>query len=365
MRMLVLGILAMLMSGCTNSSDPGGKEDNASVESAEDAEKIDDMSPEEAQRQELLGWLKEAAEQQAKESVWGYKEKNTIIYENGEKEENEGSKTVDSQKQIVMYRYHFATNDQIDFYTREGDKEYQYVQDSKFDDEKGEYVDIFLKVLLEEENTGYTFMAAPVGFSFEDSETMEYADYSLTDEGEEDGTVKIKVTEKFKLKDHFAKVTRESVLEENGWTEEDVQAIEGASKALDAYIEENDKNIENLKDKEYERTTYYWLTKDEHRFVKSEGDSFIVDSEDEARAKFNAISWKIDTLRSEVENGKSREEAVEQINEMESDEAEPWPEIKKSTYYYEYVTGEDCVPMEELPKDVKEITWEQYMNGEY
>lgn len=365
--MFVMGISVALLSGCGNDSGTDGNAEKETGAASETSGKSDEKSAEEKEQEELLGWLREASEQLAEEPVWGFKDKNVTVNEKGEKDETQTLCTVDTQKQIAMYKYRFSTNDQLEFLTKEGDQEYIYHEVQTQEDGK-EVEKTYYKVPQTEEvkAAGYNTYTGiqPLNLSFVSNDSVEYVDYNLENEGEEDGAIKIKLETELKLKKPFPSITRESLLEESGWTEEQVGMIEGASEAIEAYIKENDANIERNKDKVYSNTAWYWITKDEHKLVKGEYESYILEQETEARNKYYTVSWKIDSLKSALEEGFSKEEAVKMANEIE-DDSEPWPQTTEAKATTEFVSGEECEPLEELPKDAKEITWEQYMNGEY
>lgn len=348
--MLVLGLSAAMLPGCGGSGEKT-EENNASEETSEQGQDSsagengsEEEDEEQKEQEELEGWLREAAEKLAQEKLWGMK--STIINTdiNGkQKDEIQLEQTIDNERQIVKQLNHFSTNDQTEFWTKEGDKEYQYT--TVYTDEGNKE---FRKVICDKAGNQIYESLKAVRLPFDSTIIREVLGCEVTNEGEDGDAVKIKVEEQYKLKPEqfFREITRESVLEDNGWTEDDVKRVEGASEALDAYVAENNANIENNKKNVYEATFIYWLTKDGHELVKSECREQPLKIEYKAMNQFGRFSDKI--------NG------VEMVEEMEEE-----AETKETVTSTDYVVGDKCAPIEDFPKDAKEITREQYMNGEH
>lgn len=348
--MLILGLSAAMLPGCGGSN---GKTEEKSQEEttenqSEDADAGESSNAEDAEKkeqEELEGWLRDAVEKLAQEKLW--KIRSTIVdidINDKEKDTTQTERIIDNERQIIKQLYHFSTNDQTDFWTQEGDKKYHYTEVYTDEGDKE-----FRKVICDEDENQIYEMLKVETLPFDSSETREVLECKATNEGEDDDAVKIKVSEQYKIKseEYFPKITRESLLQENGWTEDDVKRVEGASEVIDAYIAENDANIEKNKENVYEATLIYWLTKEGHELIKSECREEPLKMEDEAMNQFYRMSDKI--------NG----------YETEDDETEEEVEIKEYVTSKEYVTGDKCAPIEDFPENVKEITREQYKNGEY
>lgn len=356
--LLAVTMTAALISGCGGNSGEGGekKEEVSGEEKAEQPEEKDEQ-------EELIGWLEEAGDQCEKEPVWGYVTESTTSFDDGSTDTSEMVFTVDTEKQIAMYKYDYSTNTQLDFYTVEDGKEYWYTEGyGDYDESAEDFVKVPLKI---ENKEGYTRVAEAPAFFSENSEWTEVVEQKVTNAGEEDGMIKIQIDEKIKHKEFGEELTRESVLGDYGWTEEEVAYVDGVSEALDAYVKENNEEIEKIRNTEYDYVTVVWITKDEHKLMKKEGKSVSITTGDgEAARAFRNISWKVDSVKSMLEEGVSLEEAKQVVSE-DMEEGETYPKSVESTYVTTFVTGADCTPLEELPKDAKEITEEQYYNGEY
>lgn len=348
--MLAASLSAALLTGCSGSGAKS-EENNASEEIAEqsedsNAEENGDAKEDEKKKEqeELEGWIREAAEKLAQEKLWGIKSITVDTDINGkQKDTTQLERTIDNERQIIKELYHFSTNDQTDFWTREGDKEYQYTEMYTEEGDK-----VFRKLICDkDENQMYDRLKVEL-LPFDSSETREVLKCEATNEGEDGDALKIKVIEQYKIKpeNFFREITRDSILKENGWTEDDVKRVEGASEAIDAYVAENDANIEKNKENVYEATFIYWLTKEGHELVKSECREQPLEIEYKAMNQFYRMNDKINGYET------GEEETEEEVK------------TKESVTTKEYVAGDKCAPIEDFPKDAKEITREQYMNGE-
>ena len=117
-----------------------------------------------------------------------------------------------------------------------------------------------------------------------------------------------------------------------------MKGVEGASEIIDAYVAENDANIEKNKENVYEAKFIYWLTKEGHELVKSECREQALKIEYEAMDRFYRLSDKINGYRT------GREDSEEEIK------------IKEIVTSKEYVAGDKCAPIEDFPENAKEIT---------
>lgn len=348
--LLVLGMSAALLSGCGGSSDEKAKEQKPAeeAEATGQTEEINEAEEtEKKEQEELSGWIREAVEKHIQTNLWGANSKTIAVDVNGKEKETQSSeKTMDNEKQIIMLLYHFDTNDQTTFWTKEGDKVYQYEETYSADSSKKPH---FLKISCKEDEAAYYESEAKNGrLPFESDKRVEVVGYDITNEGEDGDTVKIKIAEQSKINtdEFFEKVTKESVMDNYGWTEDDVKRVEGASEAIDAYVAENESNIAKNNEHVYESTFYYWLTKAGHELVKSEYSEQPIIAEYKAREKLSEIDAKI--------KGYEMEENQEKA-----------AEVKEYITTTEYVTGDKCAPIDNFPKDAQEVTREQWMNGDY
>lgn len=344
--LLVLGMSITLLPGCNGSSDEKPEEKSKTAEETGQTEEVnEEEEAKKKEREELTNWVREAVEKHAQANLWGVNGKTVEVDVNGkEKEIQKSEKTMDNEKQIIMLKYHFDTNDQLTFLAKEGDKVYQYEElyseDSRYN---------FVKIPGgENEALYYETEAKSAELPFESTKLKEMLGYDITNEEEDGDTVKIKVVEQYKInaEEIFQKITRESLLKDYGQTEDSLKGVEGALEAVDAYVAENEENIAKNKDHVYEATYYYWLTKEGYELVKCEQRLQPTLAEYKARDKFIKIIDKIEGYESE-------------------DKEEEDAEIKEYIYTTEYVTGDKCAPIDDFPEHAKEITREQWMNGEY
>lgn len=343
--LLVLGMSAALLSGCGGSSEEKPEEKSPAEEVTEQTEEIDEEEEaKKKEQEELVGWLKEAVEKHVQTNLWGVNSKTIEVDANGEQKETLNlEKTMDNEKQIIMLLYHFETNDQTSFLTKEGDKIFQYEKGFSEDDKS------FLKIACgEDEAEYYEVEAKGGGLPFESNRQKEIVGYDISNEGEDGDAVKLKIVVQYKLNTdvYFEEVTKESIMENYGWTEDDIKRVEGASEAIEAYMTENETNIAKNKEHVYEATYYYWLTKEGHDLIKSE-----------CRQQPMIVERK-------AQNNLSKIDAEIMNYTMENNEEED-AEIKEYIFNAEYVTGDKCVPIDNFPKDAKEVTREQWLNGEY
>lgn len=349
MLTLSLAMSAACLTACGSSESKDAKGEVAE-ETAKEEPKEEEMSEEEKQTQEFKGWLEEGAEKLQANKVYGSKQVDHYVYEDGSEEKHVGYLTIDTDKQIVMDKIDFGTNVQFIFHTKEDDNEYEYIEVWNPETDKKEYE----KRLVTEDATSYSNRLKFPSYVFENTKQCEVVDYVITNEGEEDNAIKLKVSTQFKFIDAFDEKTRESELKSYDISEEDLKRIDGASEALDAAIEENNANIEKNKDKIYSRETYYWITKDSHELIKCEDQSVKIEKETTAENLFTNLRWKAADAKSMIEGGMSEKEAVKEV--MSQEEMESFPDWTEGKFVTEYLTGDACEKLEDLPKDAKEVT---------
>lgn len=347
---LLLAMSAACLTACGSSESKDAK--GEVVEETKKEEIKEELSEEEKQTQELKGWLEEGAEKLQANKVYGYKAVDQFKYEDGSEDSATSYLTIDTEKQIIMNKFIFETNTQLDFHVKEGDKEFEYIEEWNDEINKKEYVK--KQVQAGDLRELYSERLKVPVFTFENTKQYEVVDYAITNAGEDDDAIKLKVNSKFKFIDVFDEMTRESVLKEFELSEEDLKRIDGASEALDAAIEENNKNIEKNKDKVYEREAYYWITKDSHELIKCEDQSVKIEKETTAENLFTNLRWKAADAKSMIEGGMSEKEAVKEV--MSQEEMESFPDWTEGKFVTEYLAGDACEKIEDLPKDAKEVT---------
>lgn len=355
--LLALTMTSALITGCGGNSD-AGEEKKAEEGSTE--EKAEEKDEEKDEEKELTAWLDEAVKQYEAEALRGYTQEITSSYDDGSTDVTKFVKTIDDEKKIAMSKHEFTTNTQTDFYTQEDGKDYWYAEGYN---ENGE--PIMLKIESKEVYNTYANMAATPKFLAESTDDIEVVEQTVTNAGEEDGMIKIRIDKKLKYHMSDGNTTRESVLDECGWTEEDLAYLDGISEAIDAYVKES--NDENNTIRETVVSATVWITADGHKLVKEEGEDTVSKAENrEAESAFYNMRWKLDSIKSMLAEGMSLEEAKQVADEQyPATDSESFPTYTGATDVVTYVTGGDCVPLEELPADAKEITEEQYYNGEY
>lgn len=344
---LVLAISASGIVGCGSSESEKAKE-TASEEQKETKEE----SEEDKEQKEMESWLEEARDQWQAEKLKETKTTAVTVYKDGSEETSQSSDTKDSEKQVLMAKSTYGEDTYTSFYAKEGDKIYRY-QDS--------YDNQWVKVLEDGEEASYYEKFDSFTLPYENAEERMVTEYSITNEREGDGVVQLRVIVKYK-ENTIEQVTKESVLKKCDLTEKDLQMLDGAAEALDAYIKENGENLKLQEETVYEQETAYWLTTDEHKLAKTEGTYSFDHYSYTAENAFWEFKWKLSTMKDLMKGGMSQAEAASSVSENESTQAAEIKEYKTTT---EYITGEECTPLEELPENAKEITREQFENGEY
>ncbi len=359
----VLLCMAMVLPvGCGGKSDEDGvgKADSATEESV--GEEQQEEEPEEEVDEKLV-WIQEACEEYKAEEVREEALSATYTRQDGSTDDQQTFTVIDTGRQIVMEKYVTEEYTDVIFYAKEGDNEYMYTTGYSQDG-----TEVTLKVLVDED--AYRVYSDRVkedsSKPFETNESIEYSDVKVTEEGEEEidgvSVVKLRVdyTSKFLWGDE---ISRESVLADREWTEEDIAMIEGMSDALDAYVEVSNAQTEEQKDKVEAGTAIYYLTTEDHKLVRSESEDEI-EKTDPALTEFWDFSMKLQWLKGFLEDGMSLEEAKAFVNESFAAGGDTNPSVSQMSVTT-YLTGDACETIPELPADAKEITQKQYEKGEY
>lgn len=361
----IVGLLCMAMvsaAGCSEKADNGKEE----LQEEEKEKKSEENVSEEEQ---YLSWVQEAWEQYRAEKIRGVVTESTYTESDGTTQQYTTIETVDAEKQQVQLVYQPSEERSVDFYTREGEEEYWYTDLYSYS-ETGEESTIPCKIQISGDIFGYSYYEKGEN-PYESNDERDISDLKIEKEGEEemDGASVEKLKVEYKVQWKRGEMeTRKSILEENEWTEEEVVMMEGFSDILDAYIASINKQTEEHMNTAEECAETVYLTSDEHRLVRMEKDGEFENGETDPAV--NAFwNWKgrMDSMKDLLSDGVSANEAVRMAKEMWNvdDIQEEKQEKQHYTIVENYVTGDQCEPIGELPADSKEITWTQYQKGEF
>ncbi len=358
---------AVLTAGCGGKADTKeGKADTGS--GTEKEEQTSDSN-------EYLELIQEAVERHNAEGIHGNKEERTDKRADGSSETSIWISTMNIDKQQYMSKGIWPDGgEHVAYYTKEGENEYFYHETTEYYDGAEEGVKKYYKVLsTEQEYEKYSYyLDNEKRNPYESTEYYDVSNVNVTMEGEEelDGVKvqKFKVEYDAKWKAGEEK-TRESVLAENEWTEEDVALLDGMSGAIDAYIEESNAQTKKDMDKIDKVIQTIYLASENNKLVRMETGSDYEDIDMPASESYWDLKNKLDYLKELISEGFQEDEAMGMVNEAYGDAmAETMDSDSSAVVSYTsvitYVTGDACEPIE-IPADAKEITWEQYENGEY
>lgn len=327
-----------------------------------------------ADAQEVLG----DAEKLLKEAKHIGTKAETVYYYNDDSEEKESREQIFDRKKKIIWQKDGQGEDEEQqyFYTKEGKKYYVYLEDA----ESG-----WIRYSQDAEDSDtdpeYKYWEDEMGFSFSEDEGFSNVKYSNEGEEKLDGTdtVKLKIEADYAYESMYEfneedlqPVTREFILIENDWTEEEVAMVDGFSEILDAYVEASQTEQEPSVMKYVQ---YVWVDKAEHHVLKSQVENTYNEETGkkiaEAVEAYNDTSWEVDLIHQNLSAGATKEEALELLKEekadMESDDEDmgEMTEPEKVVSTYSYLWDEECPDMEELPKEYKEISEEDYIEGNY
>ncbi len=362
--MALLCAAAVLTAGCGGKADT--KEEKADTGS--DTEKEEQTS----ESDEYLALIQGAYEQYKAEGIHGEKNEVTEKRADGSSETSTWIYTMNKDQQQYMSKGIWPDGgDYVAYYTKEGENEYFYNGVTTYYDDSEEGVKTYYKVLStdqEYENYSY-YLDNEKEKPYESSEYYDISNVNVTKEGEEelDGVKvqKFKVEYKRQWKGDDED-TRESVLAENEWTEEDVALIDGMSDAIDAYIEETNAQMKKDMDKIDQLTETIYLASEDNKLIRMETEYDYEDVDMPASEVYWDLRNKLVYLKDLLSEGLGKDEAMGMVNEAygETMESEDAIAVESYSSVTTYVTGDACEPIE-IPADAQEITWEQYENGEY
>lgn len=315
---------------------------------------------------QYLSWIQEAFKKYNEEKVRGTITETTDTLEDGSTGVSKTIITIDTEKQQVMIKNEYSNpewENSVDYYTKEGDKEYNYTNGYTWD-ENGNSSSIPLKVLLTEDDPiyGYSFYAKEEN-PYESNKEIEISDLKASKEGEEelDGIAALKFKVEYKQQPK-EETTWESVLKDYELTEDDVAMLEGFSDQVDAYVEQlkRKQNAENV--------DIVYITSDEHKLLCIEHSKVdFSEEENTVTSQFFDGANKLSYAKERMAEGISQDEAIRMANEafMGSVDTDSMQRTVSYVSVENFVTGGQCEAIGELPADGKEITCEQFYKGEY
>lgn len=359
--------LAASMAGCT-----GKPASDKKATSEDDPEKI----------------FAAAMENLKKETKKAVETKSITSYEDGMEDEEHYTCILDEKKGIIERTAKGEDEDETlysCFNVKEKDgygvyvndeltgKEWKYYREDLEADEESEY-----EYWLGEFDPFYT-------------EKKGYSNIQYSNEGEDElngeETVRIKasaiMTQEFGTEGEEA-VTRESVLKDNGWSEDEVGAVSGFSEILDAYVDASNKEDEP---QTLECALTIWVRAEDNTVLKSRSAINYKGAQDDASKDgieaFNNEYWKIDMVHQNVEGGMSLEDAKKELEkelkameqpeetadseaageEFEDEGAEESAAVTKVVVTKKIMTGKGCPKMSALPKEYEKIKQEEYFES--
>ena len=225
------------------------------------------------------------------------------------------------------------------------------------------------------------------------TEEKGYSNIKFSNEGEDElsgvEAIKIKVTadEAYDTGERTDEdMTRESVLDEYGWSEDEVGLVEGFSEVIDDYVTASNASVGETT---VESVLTVWISKEDHTLLKSRSATNIESAQDDgtkkALAAFNNEYWKVEMIRQNLEDGMSKEEAKkaleDDLKEMENPQEsatdaeaageefseeegmDEFAAVSKIVVTKKSMAGKDCPEMNDLPKDFEKIEQAEYFEG--
>lgn len=366
-------IIAVSMMGCSSKSS--GK---AAVTAEDDPEKI----------------LEEAMEKLDKADIKAAETKNVMTYSDGMEEEEDYTLILDAKKKIIERISKDPDEDETlydCFNVKEKDGYSVYVNDEL---SGGEWIR-YMEELESDEESEYEYWLGE--FCPRYTEENGYSNIKYSNEGEDElngeKTIRIKVTADMAYDSgevSAEEVTRESVLEQYGWTEEEVALVDGFSEVLDDYVSAT---IESEGETTVKCALTAWVSAKDNTLLKTRSatkiDSAQDDSVKDALNTFDEEYWKVDLIHESIAEGMTEKEAKKMLEddlesmedpqeddvvdaEESSDEAgeefdeefgDDYAEITMVVVTKKIMAGDNCPEMNELPKDYEEITQSEYFEG--
>lgn len=364
---ILLCTTMVLAAGCGGKADTKAENTDAGTGAEEEGQV--------SESDEYLALIQDAYEQYKSEGIHGTVSETTNKKEDGSSDTFTWIRVIDQEKQQILDKNKWAENEEnVRYYTKEGENEYYYAELTSYstsDSETGEITKTYYKVLVtgQEYETYSYYVEDEDRRRYESSEYYEISNVNVTNEGEEEfegiQVQKFKVEYDMQWKGR-EETTRESLLSENEWTEDDVAQLDGMSDAIDAYIEESNAQLKKDMEEIDKKTEIVYLTSEDHKLVRMDTESDYDNTDMPAREEFWNMSGKLDYLKELLSEGIGKEEALSMVNEAYSADM-VMNEVSQAVSYVDvttYQTGDECETIE-LPEYTAELTWEQWENGEY
>lgn len=330
----------------------------------------------------------EAMEKFRKESLKAAETKSVTTYDDGMEDEEHYTCILDEKKKIIERVSTGGDEDEVIyrcFNVKEKDGYGVYVNDEL----TGREWKYYKEDLEGNEESEYEYWISELDPFY--TEEKGYSNIQYSNEGEDElngkETVMIKATadiiEDYGIEDG-EKDTRESILKENGWSEEEVNAVPGFSEILDAYVAASNKSEEPST---MQCSLTIWVSAKDHTILKSRSatnNAGLQDDETKAAlAAYDDEFWKVDMVHQNVEDGMSVEEAKAALEreldamgqpetaedaevsgeEFDDEMAEEYASVTKTVVTKKIMTGKECPEMSKLPETYEEIKQEEYFEG--
>lgn len=375
--LLLVFCMAVSWTGCSQKSSGGGEDAGSTVEK-EDPEAL----------------LKEAKKNFDKEELKSMESSVVTTYDDGMEDQEDCTYIYDKKAQVIESIS--QDEDGVETYlhsfnVKEKDGYKVYAIDSYND---GDWV-VYEEELEKGEQSEYEYLQE--SFSLDIDEKHGYSDIEYSNEGEDVindvDAIKLKVSAKEEYGSdelESSEITRQSVMDEYGWTEEEIAVVDGFSDVLDKYVAASN---QQGGDQKIQTVFTVWIGADNHQLLRVRSEQNMESGKDEGaeemRQSFENERWKMEMVHGLVsEDGKSTEEAKKElekeIQKMENPqdvEAEETAEDSGSdasgdgsgesgTEFYSSVlkvvttkrfkTGERCPQMGTIPENAREVTQEEY-----
>ena len=333
--------------------------------------------------------FKEAVEKLEKETKKAIETESVTSYDNEMEDEEVYTCIIDTKKNIVE-RISEDVSEEADYYyfnVKEKDGYGVYVNDRLTDGKWKHY-----KEELEGgDESEYEYWLGEFNPAY--TEEKGYSNIKFSNEGEDElsgvEAIKIKVTadEAYDTGERTDEdMTRESVLDEYGWSEDEVGLVEGFSEVIDDYVTASNASVGETT---VESVLTVWISKEDHTLLKSRSATNIESAQDDgtkkALAAFNNEYWKVEMIRQNLEDGMSKEEAKkaleDDLKEMENPQEsatdaeaageefseeegmDEFAAVSKIVVTKKIMAGKDCPEMNDLPKDFEKIGQAEYFEG--
>lgn len=379
---LLLAAMAVLLAGCS-SAEPESTGSPTAQTDQEDPQAL----------------LEEARGNFEKETLKSMELSTVTTYDDGIQEEEDTTYIYDTKKQVIESLSQDEDGVETylhDFHVKDGDAYMVYTVDEYGD---GSWV-VYEEELEDGEQSEYEYLQEE--FSLDIDEEHGFRDITYSNEGEDVindvDAIKLKVTaeEEYDTGElETEEMTRQSVLEDFGWTEEEVEAVDGFSDVLDNYVTASSQQ-NGLQ--EIQTTVTVWIGADNHQLLRVRSEQDVESGQDEGVEEmletFQNERWKIDFVHSLVsgegktlrEAKESLEEEIQKMENPQDTEEEPdgadtqetasgdaqdpqeasseedsfYASVVKIVTTKRFKTAERCPEMGEIPEDAEKVTQNDY-----